>query len=87
MIKGKKYYKNLYECEINNRKLLMEQNSRLSNERIKRDEENAKLRIELEDLNGFYIQEKECSNALRKERTKLKREITMLKKELGKDGK
>ena len=82
-----KNYKKLYLNELENRKMLIEQNSKLSKQRIQRDEENARLRIELEDTIGFLNQEREAKEALKKERTKLRREITMLKKELGKDGK
>ena len=82
-----KNYKKLYLAELENRKKLITQNSKLSDERIEAKKEVAKLRIDLEDTIGFLEQEKECSNALRKERTKLRREITMLKKELNKDGK
>jgi chromosome segregation ATPase len=46
-------------------------------------EQLSKALIELDDTKGFLAQEKECSEALRKERTKLKREITMLKKKGG----
>lgn len=87
-----KNYKKLYENELANRKLLIEQNSRLSKQRIDSDIENkklrediAKLKIELEDLGGFYIQEKEAKEELLKQRKVLRRKITMLEKELGKD--
>jgi hypothetical protein len=82
----KKDYKTLYSKELDNRVMLTKQNSKLSDQRIERDKQNANLKIEIEDLKGFLAQEKECSTALRKERTKLKREITLLKKELNKDG-
>lgn len=85
MIKGKKYYKDLYEQELENRKLLIQQNSNLSKQRINADkrsqklaEENAKLKIELEDLGGFYIQEKEAKEELLKQRKKLRTMITKL---------
>lgn len=87
-----KNYKKLYQNELANRKLLIEQNSKLSKQRIDSDirshklaEENAKLRIELEDLGGFYIQEKEAKEELLKQRKVLRRKITMLEKELKKD--
>lgn len=89
-----KNYKKLYQNELANRKLLIEQNSKLSKQRIDSDienqklrEENAKLRIELEDLGGFYIQEKEAKEELLKQRKVLRRKITMLEKELNKDEK
>lgn len=43
-------------------------------------EKYAKVRIELEDTQAYLKQEKEVSNALRKERISLKRKITNLKK-------
>ena len=80
-----KNYKKLYEQELNNRKLLMEQNSRLSKERVDSDtenqklrEENAKMKIELEDLGQFYIQEKEAKEELLKQRKQLRSMITKL---------
>lgn len=86
-----KNYKKLYEQELENRRLLIQQNSKLSKQRIDADissrklaEENAKLKIELEDLGGFYIQEKEAKEELLKQRKKLRREITILKKPLDK---
>lgn len=87
-----KNYKKLYQNELTNRKLLIEQNSKLSKQRIDSDienkklrEENAKMKIELEDLGQFYIQEKEAKEELLKQRKVLRRKITMLEKELGKD--
>ena len=89
-----KNYKKLYNQELENRRLLIQQNSNLSKQRIDADirsqkllEENAKLRIELEDLGGFYIQEKEAKEELLKQRKVLRRKITMLEKELNKNGK
>lgn len=80
-----KNYKKLYENELANRKLLIEQNSKLSKQRIDSDienknlrEENAKMKIELEDLGGFYIQEKEAKEELLKQRKKLRSMITKL---------
>ena len=81
-----KNYKKLYENELENRKMLINQNSKLSKERIQAKEEVAKLKLELEDIKGFLSQETEAKEMLKKERTKLKREITMLTKELNKDG-
>lgn len=87
-----KNYKKLYQNELANRKLLIEQNSKLSKQRIDSDIENKKLREEIaqlkianEDLNGFYFQEKEAKEELLKQRKVLRRKITMLEKELKKD--
>mgnify|MGYP006370819423 CR=1 FL=1 len=41
-------------------------------------EELARTKIELIDTQGFLAQEKECSQALRKERTKLRKMVTKL---------
>ena len=91
MIKGKKYYKGLYEIELENRKKLIEQNSKLSKENVDYQilikalkERCARLTIDLEDVDTLLKMETQCSNALRKERTKLRREITILKKQLDK---
>lgn len=80
-----KNYKKLYQNELANRKLLIEQNSKLSKQRIDSDIENKKLReeiakmkIELEDLGQFYIQEKEAKEELLKQRKKLRSMITKL---------
>ena len=93
-LKTKKYYKNLYEAELENRKKLINQCSKLSAENVDYQKEIqcykekcGKLTLDVEDLTKFLQQEKEAKEALKKERTKLKREITMLKKELNKDGK
>lgn len=87
-----KNYKKLYEISKNNEKIILERKKELSDENVLLQEkvieagttiahlreEIAKLKIELEDTNGFLEQEKECSNALRKERTKLRGKITKL---------
>lgn len=73
-----KNYKNLYNVELHNRKIYEERYKELYDENIKLQELVAQLKIELEDLGGFYIQEKECSEALRKERKKLRSMITKL---------
>lgn len=78
MMKIFKNYKKLYLNELENRKMLIEQNSKLSKQRIQRDEENARLKIELEDTLGFLQQEKEAKEVLLKERTKLRKMITKL---------
>ena len=80
-----KNYKKLYLIEKDNNKKLVGQNSLLSKERIHSEKkvlelkaELAKIKIDLEDTKGFLEQEKECSNALRKERTKLRKMVTRL---------
>lgn len=87
-----KNYKKLYENELDNRKKLINQCSKLSAENVDYQKEiqcykekSGKLEIELEDTKGFLKQEIEAKETLKKERTKLKRQITMLKKELNKD--
>ena len=87
-----KNYKKLYLNELENRKMLIGQNSKLSAENVDYQKEiqcykekSGKLEIELEDTKGFLKQETEAKETLKKERTKLKRQITMLKKELNKD--
>lgn len=91
-----KNYKKLYKIELNNRKLIEERkkevdewNVELQKNMIHSDKmirslkiENTELKMALEDTKGFLAQEKECSNALRKERTKLRRKITNLEKNL-----
>ena len=95
-----KNYKKLYKIELNNRKLIEERkkevdewNVELQKNMINSDKmirslkiENTELKMALEDTKGFLAQEKECSNALRKERTKLRKMITKLGGEW-KDGK
>lgn len=85
MIKGKKYYKNLYEIELENRKKLIEQNSKLSSENVDYQilikslkERCARLTIDLEDIDGLLQQETEAKEVLLKERTKLRKMITKL---------
>lgn len=84
-LKTKKYYKSLYENELENRKLLIRQNGELSSDRIKSDVENQKLKkeivhlkFELEDIKGFLAQETEAKEVLLKERKKLRTMITKL---------
>lgn len=79
-----KNYKKLYLIERENNKKLVQQNSKLSSERVNAVKQCKTMFIELEDTRKFLEMEKECSNALRKERTKLKRKITILEKELNK---
>ena len=91
-----KNYKRLYEIEVSNRKLLEEKKKELSNENVDyqikiQDQTNeirtlkedvAKLKIELEDLQGFKKQSDDCIVALKKEKSVLKRKITNLQKEM-----
>ena len=86
-----KNYRKLYKIELNNRKLLEERKRELSEANIDLQKEIQLLRkdrteviLELENTCNFLQQEKECSEALRRERTKLRRQITNLKKELNK---
>lgn len=78
VIKNKKYYKDLYDTELKNNALLIEQNSKLSEERVAAKQEAAKLKVELEDTKGFLAQETEAKETLKKERTKLRKMITQL---------
>lgn len=78
-------YKKLYEIELNNRKLyeerykqIYEQSIRYQKEIKEKNRQLTNLRIELIDKQAFLEQEKECSNALRKERANLRRTITKL---------
>lgn len=91
-----KNYKRLYEIEVHNRKMLEERKKQLSKENIDHQikiqdqtneirtlkEEVAKLKIELEDLQGFKKQSDDCIVALKKEKSVLKRKITNLQKEM-----
>ena len=91
-----KNYKRLYEIEVSNRKLLEEKKKELSNENVDYQikiqdqtneirtlkEEVARLKIELEDLQGFKKQSDDCIVALKKEKSVLKRKITNLQKEM-----
>lgn len=85
-----KNYKKLYEIELNNRKLYEARKKELSEENIKLQkmvitnekqiktlkEENTSLKIQLDDSMGFLMQEKACSEALRRERKNLKTKLT-----------
>lgn len=85
-----KNYKKLYEIELNNRKVIDTRRKELSEENIKFQqklindekrinslkEEVAMLKIQLDDVLGFLEQEKQCSEALRKERKNLKSKLT-----------
>lgn len=63
--------------ELKNNKidLLAKEIAQLKNKNKQLKANIAQLKIELEDTKGFLEQEKACSNALRKERDKLKNEI------------
>lgn len=54
---------------------LIEENYILTNENKELNEMVAKLRIELEDAKSFLEQEKQVTKALKKERTKLRKEL------------
>lgn len=85
-----KNYKRLYETELNNRKLFEARkketdnwNVELQKSLLKADKEIGKLKqevaslkIQLDDTLGFLEQEKQCSEALRKERKNLKTKLT-----------
>ena len=82
-------YRKLYETELNNRKLYEERYKQIYEQHIENQKmikelqkEITNLKIELIDKEGFLNQETEAKEALKKERTKLRREITILKKEM-----
>lgn len=91
-----KNYKKLYLTELSNRKLYEQRYKEIYEKNIeyqniekaynKKKEEVAELKIELEDVHGFLIQETEAKKELLKQRKILRRKITMLEKELNKDG-
>lgn len=60
----------------------IEHQQKFQKELKKKNEIIARLKIALEDTQGFLAQETQAKEALKKERTKLRREITMLKKEI-----
>ena len=66
-----KNYKKLYLTELNNRKLYEERYKEIY-------EKNIQYQFELEDLRGFYNQEKEAKEELLKQRKKLRAKITKL---------
>lgn len=70
-------YKQLYEIELNNRKLYEKRYKEIYEENLKLQEstgiaelrkENTKLKLELEDTLGFLEQEKQAKEFLLKER-------------------
>ena len=80
-----KNYKKLYENELENRKMLINQVSKLGAENVdyqkeiqKYKEKCGKLTIELEDIKGFLTQEKEAKEELLKQRKKLRTMITKM---------
>ena len=88
-----KNYKKLYLNELENRKMLITQNSNLSKDNVKYQKEAkaykercARLTVDLEDLD--YQLEKTTKEllAIKKEKANLKRKITNLEKELNRDG-
>lgn len=84
-LKTKKYYKDLYETAKANQDKLIEQCSKIGTENVNYQKEIqcykekcGKLTLDVEDLTKFLQQEKEAKEALKKERTKLRRMITEL---------
>ena len=87
-----KNYKQLYKQELENRKMLIMQNSKISEEnvnyqkRIKKLEQelqtykelSARVRIELGDMDGLLEQETKAKEELLKQRTQLRKMITKL---------
>ena len=78
-------YRKLYEIELNNRRLyedrykeIYDKNIQYQKEIKEKNRQLTNLRIEVIDTAAFLQQEKECSNALRKERTQLRKKITEL---------
>jgi len=89
-----KNYKKLYLNELKNRKMLIKQNSDLSADNVKYQEERnaykercARLTIDLEDLD--YQLEKTTKELItvKKEKANVKRELTNIRKELKKNEK
>lgn len=92
-LKTKKYYKNLYEVELENRKKLIQQNSDLSKDNVKYQKEAklykekcARLTVDLEDVDYQLEKTTKERDALKKEKANLKRKLTNIEKELNKDG-
>ena len=98
MVKGRnkmkliKSYKKLYKQELENRKMLIMQNSKISEENVnyqkqikKLEQElqtykelSARVRIELSDMDGLLEQETKAKEELLKQRTQLRKMITKL---------
>lgn len=80
-----KNYKKLYLNELNNRKMLITQNSNLSKENVQYQKEIkmykercARLAIDLQDVDGLLQQETQAKEELLKQRTKLRKMVTQL---------
>ena len=87
-----KSYKKLYKQELENRKMLIMQNSKISEENVnyqkqikKLEQElqtykelSARVRIELSDMDGLLEQETKAKEELLKQRTQLRKMITKL---------
>lgn len=67
-------------------KLQMENNIKLNEHNMDLKKRNAQLQIELIDLRGFYSQKEDLVNELKKERTQLRRQLTIAQNKL-KEGK
>ena len=72
------YEKDQKRIALNQVEYLVKENKKLERYNKENKEELARTKIELIDTQGFLAQEKECSQALRKERTKLRKMITKL---------
>ena len=88
-----KNYKKLYLNELENRKMLIGQLSKISAENVeyqkelkKSKERCARLTIDLEDVDYLLEKTTKERDALKKEKANLKRKLTILEKELKKDG-
>ena len=85
-------YKQLYKQELENRKMLIMQNSKISEENVnyqkqikKLEQElqtykelSARVRIELGDMDGLLEQETRAKEELLKQRTQLRKLVTKL---------
>jgi predicted nucleic acid-binding Zn-ribbon protein len=78
-------YRKLYEIELNNRRLYEDRYKQIYEQHIENQKmikelqkEITNLKIELIDKEGFLNQEKEAKEALKKERTQLRKKITEL---------
>ena len=88
-----KNYKKLYLNELENRKMLITQNSNLSKQNVEYQKEVklykekcARLTVDLEDVDYQLEKTTKERDALKKEKANLKRKLTNLEKELNKDG-
>lgn len=87
-----KNYKKLYEAELENRKKLINQCSKLGEDNVNYQKEIkcykekcARLTCDLEDIDNLLKVETNRLESAKKEISRLKRNNTMLKKELNKD--